>query len=316
MTNSGILLLAKSAGSTSFRSLTQVKKAFNTKKVGHSGTLDLFAEGLLVVAVGACTKIIGDFTLFDKDYEAVIQFGTETDTLDPQGQVVKTAPPPAKEAVLEAMTGFLGEIDQIPPRYSAIHVDGKRASDLARLGKMPEMKARKVKIYSFEMIDFRENFAQVKISCSKGTYIRALARDLAEKCGSVAHLKALRRTRIGPFTLENACGAHLLPPFSAENALKKTDAPNMDLDEIRSSLLAFTPELSKKCGENYALLDATREKDFLYGKKLKVADFDFSNNGDGDFNVFSAENFMGKIHRNGKNVAYRFVLQGGGHENF
>ena len=311
MTKSGILLLAKSAGSTSFRSLNQVKRALDTKKVGHSGTLDLFAEGLLVVAVGSCTKIIEDFTLFDKEYEAVIQFGTETDTLDPQGQIVKTVPSPTKEVVLQAMSRFVGEINQVPPQYSAIHVDGKRASDLARSGKMPEMRSRKVKIYSFEMKDFYENFAHVKVSCSKGTYIRSLARDLAEKCGSAGHLKALRRTKIGPFALENACGANLLPPFSIENALADKVEQTINLAEIPDCLMVFTPEISEKCGAKNAFLHESRLSDFLCGKKLKPADFAFNEGCDGDFNVFCGENFVGKIHRDGKKVVYRFVIPEG-----
>ena len=164
---SGIVLLAKQSGVTSFSSLSSVKRALNTTKVGHTGTLDSFADGLLVVLVGKLTHLVPHITNFDKTYEALIEFGSETDTLDPTGQVIKTGKIPSKEEVESALEKFLGETEQIPPAYSALHVDGKRASDLVREGKTVELKPRKITISSIRLLDFDGQYARIEVSCSK-----------------------------------------------------------------------------------------------------------------------------------------------------
>ena len=200
----GILLMNKPAGRTSFQSLGAVKKACGTKKVGHTGTLDKFARGLMIVLIGKYTKLNPIFTGMDKTYEALIRFGAETDTLDPEGEVVGEAPVPSLEAIEESLGQFLGEQDQVPPRYSAIHINGKRSWKLAREGVQVEMKSRPVRIDSLEILGWSEPELSLRISCSSGTYIRSLARDLALSCGSRAYLTGLVRTRVGPFTLEES----------------------------------------------------------------------------------------------------------------
>ena len=245
---SGIVLLAKQAGLTSFSSLSAVKRALGTTKVGHTGTLDSFADGLLVVLVGSLTHLVPHITNFDKTYCALIEFGSETDTLDPTGKVIKTGKIPAKEEVESVLGEFLGETEQIPPAYSALHIDGKRAGDLAREGKSVELKARKIRISSIELIDFYENFALIEVSCSKGTYIRSLARDIAEKCGTVAHLKELKRTRVGNFRLEDS-----------------VDEAHISSD----SLLPMTSELASLCGLDSFVLGSSSLSDFQNGRPLK-----------------------------------------------
>lgn len=270
---SGIVLLAKQAGLTSFSSLSSVKRALGTTKVGHTGTLDSFADGLLVVLVGKLTHLVPHITNFDKTYIALIEFGSETDTLEPTGQVVKTGKIPTKEEVESVLPKFLGEIDQIPPAYSALHVDGKRASDLMREGKSVELKPRKITISSIRLLDFTDKFARIEVSCSKGTYIRSLARDIALACGTVAHLKELKRTRVGPFKLEDAV-------FGEE--------------QIRSHLLDMDMNLAHLCGMDTAILAPRYINDFNNGRPLKAKMFVH------DFNCKNDKNEIAVFYDDGK----------------
>ena len=151
MSQNGILLFAKQTGPTSFSAIGSVKRALKTTKVGHTGTLDSFAQGLLVVCIGSLTKLAGNITAFNKSYKAVIKFGEETDTLEYTGKIIKTAPLPTKQSLEAAVQKFTGNIMQTPPLFSAIHVDGKRASDLAREGKSQKLPARPVTVFKAEI---------------------------------------------------------------------------------------------------------------------------------------------------------------------
>ena len=208
----GIVLLAKKPGLTSFASLHSVKKALGTTKVGHTGTLDSFAQGLLVVCTGRLTKLAGNITEFDKSYSAVIKFGEETDTLEYTGQVIRTAPLPSLEALTNALQKFTGNILQAPPSFSALHVNGKRASDLAREGKTVELPPRPITVFQANIIETKlssEGFVEyckIDFTVSKGTYIRCLARDIAKEAGSAGHLIGLYRTRVGNFDIKDAAG--------------------------------------------------------------------------------------------------------------
>jgi len=204
---SGMILLRKGPGVTSFDSLGAVKRALGSGKAGHTGTLDRFAEGLLVVLTGRALKLSQWFARCDKRYEGAIRFGAETDTLDPEGAVVAEAPPPSREAVEGALALFRGKIEQAPPAYSAIRVGGERASALARRGEPPEMRKRPVEIYRLELSSWEPPLAGISVHCSSGTYIRSLARDIALAAGSRAHLAALLRTRVAGFRLEDAACA-------------------------------------------------------------------------------------------------------------
>jgi len=195
----GLLLLHKPPGMTSFDALRDIKRALGTGKVGHTGTLDKFAGGLLLVLTGRALKLSKWFTHCDKQYEGTICFGAETDTLDPEGAVIANAPVPSREDTEKAISQFLGEIEQAPPAYSAIHIDGERASALARRGEAPEMRKRPVTIYRLELLSWEPPYAKIFVHCSSGTYIRSLARDIALAAGSRAHLTALLRTQIGGF---------------------------------------------------------------------------------------------------------------------
>jgi tRNA pseudouridine55 synthase len=200
---SGLILLNKKTGVTSFDALRDIKRTLKTGKVGHTGTLDKFAQGLLIVLTGRALKLSRWFSHCDKKYEGKIHFGIETDTLDPEGEVRAEAALPSREKVEEAFYYFTGDIMQTPPAYSAIHVNGQRASSLAREGKTPEMKERPVTIYKLELLSWDPPFADIFVHCSSGTYIRSLARDIALAAGSRAHLCELVRTQVAGFRLDS-----------------------------------------------------------------------------------------------------------------
>ena len=200
----GFLLLEKKSGHTSFESLTAVKRAFGTGKAGHTGTLDKFASGLLLVLVGRGVKLASLFLNCIKEYSGVIRFGEETDTLDPEGTVIANGPVPSREKVEEALAAFRGNILQSPPQYSALHINGRRAHELAREGKTIIMEKRPVTVYDLKLVSWNPPDAEIHARVSSGTYIRSLARDIALEAESRAHLSALRRTAVGDFRLENA----------------------------------------------------------------------------------------------------------------
>jgi tRNA pseudouridine55 synthase len=189
----GVALLFKPVGITSFAALGEVKRTLGTGRVGHAGTLDRFAEGLLLVLCGKLTRLC-----------ARVTFGAGTDTLDPEGRLIAEGPVPVAQEIEDVLPGFRGPIMQIPPLYSAIHVKGKRAYRAAREEEEVRLDARPVTVHSLEMVEYRPPEAIMKIVCSKGTYVRALARDIASRLGTCAFVSGLRRTRIGGFLLEEA----------------------------------------------------------------------------------------------------------------
>ena len=305
---SGILPYAKKSGLTSFSSLSCIKKALHTKKVGHTGTLDSFAEGLLVVLTGSLTRLVPFFTLFDKTYEAVISFGEETDTLDPSGSVIRSAPLPDTADFEKSLSAFCGNIMQSPPAYSAIHVNGKRASELAREGRLESLPERPVTVFKNEILETRlttENkvrYARVLFHVSKGTYIRSLARDIALNCNSAAHLIGLKRTKVGCFSLEDAAFFDESEDFTIDSVVRRMengsvhaptaesrssfDEARQSADEVQArnedvilrSLMSFTPETAEYCGFIPLTLREKYRFDFINGKPLKTHFFeDFEN---------------------------------------
>jgi len=199
--------LDKPAGISSFSALGSLKRNLGTGKVGHAGTLDPFATGLLLALSGKLTRSVSLLSDMDKEYEAVFRFGEETDTLDTEGNVIAEAPVPEYSSIQKSVVVFSGTITQIPPAFSAIKINGKRAYSSARKGLDVEMPERQVQIRSFELLNWNPPDLGVKIRCSKGTYIRSVARDLGLESGSRAFCRSLRRTAIGPFSVDNA-----LPP--------------------------------------------------------------------------------------------------------
>lgn len=202
----GWVIVDKPAGIGSTPVVNKVRRAFNAQKAGHGGTLDPFASGVLPVALGEATKTMAHIVDGLKTYDFTVAWGTETDTLDIDGDVVATSPNrPERAAIEAALPDFIGTIEQIPPAFSAIKVDGQRAYDLARSGEQPELTPRPVEVISLDLVDMPDaDHARFTMTCGKGTYVRAIGRDLAAKLGTLAHISVLRRTRVGPFRAENS----------------------------------------------------------------------------------------------------------------
>lgn len=205
-----LLLVDKPAGISSHDVVALARKALGTRKVGHGGTLDPFATGLLVLLAGRGTRLLQFVPSEPKIYEAVIRFGVQTDTDDSTGAPVYEAPPPRAEAVVAAIPTFTGALQQIPPAYSAKHVAGERAYALARRGEQPDLPAVPVLVASWDVLEQGTDFLRARIACGTGTYIRSLARDLGRAAGSAAHLETLRRVRVGPFDVTDADGVDAL----------------------------------------------------------------------------------------------------------
>lgn len=203
----GIINIYKEKGFTSFDVVAKLRGILHIKKIGHTGTLDPDAEGVLPVCIGKATKVCELLTDKDKTYRAVVKLGVTTDTLDLSGKIrsqVKSHI--CREELQAAAEQFVGEISQIPPMYSAIKINGKRLYQLAREGKTVERKPRNVVIHSLEIIHFSEENQEftMEVSCSKGTYIRTLCDDIGQKLGCGAAMKELLRTKVGPFVLDEA----------------------------------------------------------------------------------------------------------------
>jgi tRNA pseudouridine55 synthase len=198
----GILLINKEKGPTSFGVIEQIKRRFRVEKIGHSGTLDPLATGLLMVLVGRATKV-NEYLPDSKVYEMEITFGKSTNTDDAEGEIIKEIPVPGglEELVKKALPSFTGDITQIPPKFSAIKKDGVKLYDLARAGREVNPEPRQVRIDSIELISSGTDSVNLRVACGSGTYMRSLARDLGEKIGSCAFLSGLVRTKIGEFSI-------------------------------------------------------------------------------------------------------------------
>ena len=197
----GVLLLDKAVGISSNHALQAVRRLFGAAKAGHTGTLDPLASGLLPVCFGEATKFSGELLDADKRYLATVQLGITTDTADAEGRILErrrvSVTLPEVEAVL---AGFLGESEQVPPMYSALKRDGKPLYEYARAGVEVERKPRRIVIHRFDLVATAPGTLDFEVACSKGTYVRTLAEDLARACGTVGHVQSLRRLALGPFT--------------------------------------------------------------------------------------------------------------------
>jgi tRNA pseudouridine55 synthase len=259
---SGLVLVDKSPGMTSHDVVARIRKLAGTKKVGHAGTLDPMATGVLVIGIEKATRLLGHLSLTEKDYSATIRLGQATVTDDAEGEVL--APPGGARLassvtdseLRDGLLALTGEISQVPPKVSAIKVDGKRAYHLTRSGAAPELKARPVTVWRLELLEVRRVGdlvdLDVFVTCSSGTYIRAIARDLGVALGTGGHLTALRRTRVGPYrieaarTLEQLAGRFELVPLARAAAAA---FPSMQLSADQARLMSHgvrlrVPEVS------------------------------------------------------------------------
>ena len=238
---SGWIVLDKPVGMTSTHAVSVAKRLFNAKKAGHAGTLDPLASGLLPLAFGEATKTVPFVMDGEKAYRFTVKWGEETDSDDADGKVVASRPErPSQEAIEDALPFFIGEISQVPPKFSALKIDGERAYDLARDGEEVVLAARVVSIRSLKLVESDAETAVFAAECGKGTYVRAIARDLGRRLGCLGHVVALRRTRVGPFHENDAVTVE---------ELREAGETGPDSEELRACLrpvetaLAEIPEV-------------------------------------------------------------------------
>jgi tRNA pseudouridine55 synthase len=246
----GWIILDKPVGLGSTPAVSAVKRILREAgepktKVGHGGTLDPLASGVLPIALGEATKLAGRMLDATKAYDFTIAFGEETDTLDAEGQVVATSDVRPTLGEIEAvLPRFTGDIEQVPPAFSALKIEGKPAYQRARAGETVEIKARQVTIFELRVLSAAENELTLSATVSKGTYIRSLARDIAVALGTVGHISYLRRTRAGPFGLEQAVSLDFLDETAKARALTRTVLPlTAALDDIPA--LPVTPDQAR-----------------------------------------------------------------------
>ncbi len=258
-----MLLVDKPAGPTSHDVVALVRRALGTRRVGHAGTLDPFATGLLVVLLGRATRLLPYMDAEPKVYEATVRFGTATNTDDVTGEPIAQAPLPERESVERAMRELTGELLQRPPAFSAKQVGGRRSYAAARRGEQLELEPVRVVVHRWEVRAWRGDEIDVVVTCSGGTYVRALARDLGEWSGSAAHLAALRRSSSGPFDVRDAAvlddvvsgEVKVLPPADAVRSL-----PAERLDEAELAMVLHGRSVAARLpGERAALLDSNGE---------------------------------------------------------
>ena len=237
---SGLVVVDKPGGLTSHAVVSRVRRFAGTRKVGHAGTLDPMATGVLVLGVNRATRLLGHLMLTEKRYDATVRLGVTTSTDDAEGEVVAEAPTDHLDqaAVREAFAAFVGEIEQVPSAVSAIKVDGKRAYQRVRDGEEVELAARRVTVHDLIVHEVRGAEVDLSVHCSSGTYIRAIARDAGRALGVGGHLTALRRTAVGPFDLASARTLEQLEEDFAMTPIAEAARaafPAYDLDEAQAT---------------------------------------------------------------------------------
>ena len=265
----GWLILDKPGGQTSTQALGAVKRLFEAQKAGHAGTLDPLATGILPIAFGEATKTVSFVVDGAKAYRFEVRWGEETDTDDSEGRVVRTSPERPSRAAIEALLPrFIGEIMQTPPQFSAVKIDGNRAYDLAREGEHVEIEPRAVVIDSLLLIDMPDEHSAVfEAECGKGTYVRAIARDIGRMLGCLGHVTALRRTEVGPFGEDEAITLEELHQIASEegsDGLMRLLLPiEMALDDVPA--LAVSQSDAASLARGQAVLIRGRDAPILSG---------------------------------------------------
>jgi len=261
----GWLILDKPLGLTSTQALGKVRRLLGGKKAGHGGTLDPLATGILPLAFGEATKLIPYVMDGDKTYEFTVRWGEQRSTDDAEGEAIATSPVrPTEAAICAALGGFTGVINQTPPAFSAIKLDGERAYDIARAGGVPELVSRQVMIYHLMLKDIPDqDHAVFEALCGKGMYVRSLARDLGLALGTCGYVSALRRTRVGPFTLDHAISLENLAALAHNgDALTALLALRAALDDIPG--LQLTASEAQRLRAGQSLLIRPQHMDLMH----------------------------------------------------
>ena len=273
--NDAILLVDKPAGMSSAHVVARAKRLFGAKKVGHTGTLDPFATGLVILTLNRATRVSRYFLGGDKTYEATLKLGVLTDTLDPEGTVTKTAPVPEINAqkLLEVLSAFTGEILQTPPIYSALKHEGKPLYQHAREGNAVVKPPRKVTIHDLRLISANGDEIRFEVSCSSGTYVRTLGADIADALGTVGHLTQLRRT--------SCCGLDVEDAHTLESLMDAREAEaHANLPTPMNACLDFLPEIPA----NKALTELA-----IHGRVIRMGDIESVPEGEGPIRLVGAD---------------------------
>ena len=287
---SGVLVVDKPIGLTSHDVVQIIRKGTNIRRAGHTGTLDPRASGVLVILIGPAVRLSEYVSASDKRYQAVVRLGQSTDTYDADGRVVSTSPVNITEdEFANALKQFIGEIEQVPPPYSAVKVKGKKAYEMAREGEEVELLPRKIQVYNLDLLEWAPPDAVIDVYCSSGTYVRSLAHDLGEALGCGAHLVGLRRTKSGRFTLRDAVPLrklresfengtwyqHLIPAAEALSDWPSIELTQTQVDDVRHGhRIPGDKELGKLArgiseqGELVALLEFDPEANEWQPKKV------------------------------------------------
>ena len=253
----GIIVINKEKDYTSHDVVAKLKKKLNISKVGHTGTLDPNATGVLPILIGKGTKFSKYLINHDKTYKAQIELGKKTDTADVEGNVIEEKPVDTeyiKQNLVQVLESFVGKQEQVPPMYSAIKKNGKKLYEYARKGEKVEVEPRKIEIYKIELVKYNEKNIEFIVSCSKGTYIRSLCEDIAEKLNTVGYMKNLERLQVGEFNIEKSV---LIDDVNTENIEKYLytledilkDTPNLNLNPKKLKLFLNGVQLTVKEAE-------------------------------------------------------------------
>ncbi len=259
-----VLLVNKARGLTSFDVIARLRRTLKIKCIGHTGTLDPFATGLLVILIGSYTRLCNYITAQDKNYRAHVSFGAGTDTNDLEGKVISQGDPAfiQEEQIRQALTSFLGKQQQIPPQFSAISIDGERAYKKARRGEVIDLAARPVVIHSIKLISWKNPCAEIEVHCSKGTYIRSIARDLGNLLGAPAHLSQLHRLFSGSYQVQAAISSDDLGDLEKVSS-HLTTGIHAILDIPKIEISAETALALKRGQKPFCDLDISSEVVFL-----------------------------------------------------
>lgn len=270
----GIIVINKEKDYTSHDVVAKLKKKLNISKVGHTGTLDPNATGVLPILIGKGTKFSKYLINHDKTYKAKIELGKKTDTADVEGNVIEEKPVDTeyiKQNLVQVLESFVGKQEQVPPMYSAIKKNGKKLYEYARKGEKVEVEPRKIEIYKIELVKYNEKNIEFIVSCSKGTYIRSLCEDIAEKLNTVGYMKNLERLQVGEFNIEKSV---LIDDVNTENIEKYL----YTLEDILKDILKDTPNLN---------LNPKKLNLFLNGVQLTVKE------AEGLYKIYVNNKFIG-----------------------
>ncbi|HET7786785.1 MAG TPA: tRNA pseudouridine(55) synthase TruB [Myxococcales bacterium] len=277
---SGVVVVDKPSGPTSFDVVRRVKGLFKTRRCGHTGTLDPTATGVLPICIGDATKIASFVSDGEKEYDAVVRFGQITDTQDAAGRTLETRPTDGLtvERLREALDAFVGLVEQTPPMYSARKIEGRRLYEMARAGEEVEREARQVHIDEAKLVFFRPPDAGIFVRCSKGTYLRTLAHDLGQKLGCGGHLRELKRVRVGPFALEDSVGLDTLMAAAKEGGPESLDRYLFPISRALAELaeLQLDAHLARRVAHGHAPgpadLSRLRAPPYSRGRKVRLMD--------------------------------------------